>query len=83
MRQLRAAWGARSRTALEKQRLALASYNAGLGSILSAQRNCSEALLWDSIAPCLPAATGAANAKQTIDYVARIARLKAQLDDHR
>jgi hypothetical protein len=46
----------------------------GPGSILSAQAQCSDALLWRDIAPCLPAVTGVANAKQTTDYGMRIGR---------
>jgi len=57
----------------ERHRLAQASYNAGAGNILAAQRRCQGAPLWNQIKSCLAEVTGAQNARQTIDYVDRIA----------
>lgn len=55
------------RSLREKQKLAQASYNAGLGNILKAQRKCNDALLWNDIEPCL-------GYRETRDYVTRIER---------
>jgi soluble lytic murein transglycosylase-like protein len=71
MAQLRRVW-IEDRSLMEKHRLAQASYNAGTGSILDAQRRC-RGRLWTDIAPCLSAVTGPDNAQQTRDYVDRIA----------
>lgn len=65
---MRRAWTAK-RTALERHALGLASYNAGLGNILKAQTRCSGARLWPDVARCLPAITGARNARETTTYV--------------
>jgi soluble lytic murein transglycosylase-like protein len=70
MRKLRGNWG-RGRSVLEKHDLALASYNAGLGSIIKAQKVCADALLWPAIAPCLVHVTGPRNARETTNYVAK------------
>jgi len=67
-------WSGRGRSTFEAHQLGLASYNAGAGSILEAQAQCADARLWPEIAPCLPAVTGAANARQTTDYGMRIGR---------
>jgi membrane-bound lytic murein transglycosylase MltF len=72
MAQLRRVW-ITDRPLMEKHRLAQASYNAGTGHILAAQEQC-RGHLWDDIAPCLAAITGPDNARQTIDYVEKIAR---------
>jgi len=61
------AWTAR-RSATERWRLGLASYNAGLGNILAAQGACGGALGWREIAPCLSAITGR-HAAETLGYV--------------
>jgi membrane-bound lytic murein transglycosylase B len=78
MRQQRDAWTT-DRPIIEKQRLALASFNAGLGSILAAQKLCRGARDWSAIALCLPGVTGAANAKQTTDYVRLIPKWRAKV----
>ena len=65
-----AAWTA-ERPMTERWRLGLASYNAGLGHILKAQRGCAGARDWREISPCLPAVTGR-HAAETTGYVARI-----------
>jgi membrane-bound lytic murein transglycosylase F len=72
MAELRDVWTA-DRSLMEKHRLAQASYNAGTGHILQAQDACHGAKLWGEIAPCLILITGSNNARQTIDYVERIA----------
>lgn len=66
-------WTARPRTAHQRLQLGQASYNAGLGNILAAQRLCSNALTWQEIKRCLPDVTGQHSA-ETIDYVVRIQR---------
>jgi len=78
MATLRRAWKS-PRQEEERQRLAQASYNAGLGNILAAQRRCQGARDWMQIAPCLPAVTGR-HAKETITYVDRIARWRAMIE---
>ena len=70
---LRLAWKAAGRSGLERNDLGLASYNAGLGSIIAAQRACNGARAWDAVAPCLPRVTGE-KAKETTAYVANIRR---------
>lgn len=72
MARLREVWIA-DRPPAERHRLAQASYNAGTGNILAAQALCRGAALWDAIKTCLGDVTGTANARQTIDYVDRIA----------
>ena len=69
----------------ERCRLQLqqAGYNAGLGHIWRAQRLARErgyaARCWDEIKLALPEVTGK-HAQETIDYVARIARLEAMME---
>jgi soluble lytic murein transglycosylase-like protein len=72
-------WQGRGRSLAERHALGLGSYNAGPGSILAAQERCDDAWLWPEIASCLPAITGPANARQTIDYVQGVARLRAMM----
>ena len=52
-------------------RLAAASYNAGFGNILKAQRIALMRPCWTDIGPALPSVTGR-HAKETRGYVARI-----------
>ena len=73
MSKLRRVWR-RDRTALERNTMAQASYNAGVGNILKAQELCGGARLWPAVRECLHFATGRANAEETITYVARIER---------
>jgi soluble lytic murein transglycosylase-like protein len=70
----------RQRTVPEAYDLGLASYNAGAGTILKAQALCQGAHLWGAISPCLSQVSGAANARQTTDYVRRIAAWHALLE---
>lgn len=62
----------RDRANIEKLRLAQASYNAGLGSVLNAQKRCHDALLWRCIEPCL-------GYPETRNYVIKIERWYNQL----
>lgn len=81
MRKLRNSW-TWNRPIEERHYLALASYNAGLGNILKAQKECKENkgryILWEDISKCLPLVTGE-NAKETIQYVIRIQRWEKKL----
>lgn len=77
MAKLRREWRA-PRPALDRQRLAQASYNAGLGNILAAQRLCGGPNLYDEIATCLPSVTGRHSA-ETLAYVRMIAKWRGQM----
>lgn len=57
----------------ERYKLALASYNAGFGNILNAQKECNNARLYQPIIQCLPDITGR-HSKETINYVQHIQR---------
>lgn len=72
-----AAWSA-PRPQIERHYLALASYNAGLGNILAAQRACGNAPVWREIEPCLPQVTGR-HAAETQGYVRLIRRWREEL----
>jgi len=56
----------------DRHSLALASYNAGLGNILSAQVKGGNSLLYSPMAKSLPLVTGKEHSKETTDYVIRI-----------
>ena len=58
----------------EKWRLALASYNAGFGNIINAQKACDNERLWDKIKLCLRSVTGPDHSKETKGYVDRTER---------
>lgn len=62
------------RPPIEKLELGQATYNAGFGNLLDAQKLCRDALLWQQIKKCLPSVTGR-HSKETIDYVDRIRRI--------
>lgn len=72
MARLRASWSA-PRPEGDRHRLALASYNAGLGHILAAQRVCDGAVLYEPIMVCLPQITGP-HASETLSYAPLIYR---------
>lgn len=72
MRRMLRIWTA-DRTRFERLQLAQASYNAGAGHIIAAQKRCGGPPAWREIQRCLPAVTGRHSA-ETITYVARIAR---------
>ncbi len=63
-------WSSR-RTDSDRIRLALASYNAGAGNLIKAQRKCNMAVEYLSIIKCLPMITGK-HAIETMDYIPRI-----------
>jgi membrane-bound lytic murein transglycosylase F len=56
----------------QRRELVLASYNAGLGNILRAQRKANNALTWGEIRVHLKWVTGPKNAGQTNTYVDRV-----------
>lgn len=72
MSRLRLEWAGRNRARIDAHDLGLASYNAGIKSVLDAQRLCSDGLLWAQVAPCMVDVTGAEHARETLGYVARI-----------
>lgn len=78
MAKLQSAWKS-ERPQLERHRLAQASYNAGTGHVVAAQRLCGDARLWDDITPCLPQVTGR-HAAETIGYVRSIAAWKKKME---
>ena len=56
---------------VERWRFMFASYNAGIGNILRAQKIAEHTAVWKSVAERLPQITGE-RAKETTDYVRRI-----------
>ena len=72
MKYLLKLWKA-ERPYVDRIKLALASYNAGAGNILKAQRLCGNKNLYDEIIACLPRVTGR-HSKETIGYVKYIFR---------
>ena len=67
------------RPVFDRMQLTWASYNAGQGSLLRAQRLADGARDFDSIIAKLPDVTGAANAGITQRYCARIASVYGEL----
>ncbi|MCH2276991.1 transglycosylase SLT domain-containing protein [Thalassospira sp.] len=72
MAKLRSQWSA-PRPEYDRHSLALASYNAGLGNLLTAQTLCGGANLYPRIVTCLPEVTGR-HSRETISYVDHIWR---------
>lgn len=72
-------WSGRGRAPAEAYDLGLASYNAGPGTILAAQKRCSDARLWAEILPCLAQVSGPAHAKETTGYVRNIHRWRSMM----
>lgn len=72
MAKLRRFWKAK-RPEFHRHSLAMASYNAGTGNILKAQRICGDARMYNEIVVCLPKVTGR-HSEETITYVNRIWR---------
>jgi membrane-bound lytic murein transglycosylase F len=70
MAKLRRGW-VEDRPEVHRHSLALASYNAGMGNIIKAQRVCGGERLYHKIIVCLPEVTGR-HSKETIGYVNRI-----------
>lgn len=79
MAKLRHVWRA-GRDPIDRQPLAQASYNAGAGSIIKAQRVCGGARAWADIAPCLVEVTGPAHSRETLTYVTRIDRYTRMIE---
>jgi membrane-bound lytic murein transglycosylase MltF len=71
MASLRRQWSS-PRPDSDRQTLAQASYNTGMGNVLRAQKLCRGARRWPEISACLSLVTGR-DAQQTIDYVRLIA----------
>lgn len=71
-------WNA-ERPAIDKYCLALASYNAGTGNLLKAQKLMNGAAAYKTIISGLPTITGKANAKQTSTYVVKILQYYVEL----
>jgi soluble lytic murein transglycosylase-like protein len=67
------------RDASDRQPLAQASYNAGAGNIIKAQKVCGGARLWAGIAPCLGQVTGH-HSRETLTYVERINKYQAMME---
>ena len=71
---------------IERIRFMLASYNAGPGNIIKAQKKAKARSLptdrWQSIVQTLPDVTGD-HAKETINYVARIERYYDELSKNK
>lgn len=74
---LRSEWSA-PRPEADRHSLAMASYNAGLGHLLEAQRRCGGPNLYGQIVACLPAVTGE-HATETKQYTRRIWRFWKQM----
>jgi soluble lytic murein transglycosylase-like protein len=79
MAQLRKVWHDPRRGEADRRRLTQASYNAGTGNIVHAQRLAGGSIDYVAIIAALPQVTGQANAKQTADYVAKIAKWYGEL----
>ena len=77
MRQLWNSWSS-PRPLLDRLFLAFASYNAGLGNILKAQREAGGAVLYEAIIAALHRVTGH-HSRETITYVKRINRWKREM----
>lgn len=75
-------WRGRGRPAIEAYRLGAASYNAGTGNILNAQRACDGARDWADVSPCLVQITGR-HSLETRTYVARIQRWSTEMSTTR
>lgn len=50
---------------MDRYRLGASAYNAGLGIILNAQRDCENAMFWQHLVDCIPY-------RETREYVPRI-----------
>lgn len=64
---------------LERLRFMFASYNAGAGNIIEAQKLAVVKDKWVSVGCCLHAVTGKDNSWETLNYVRRIERAYKQL----
>lgn len=77
MAKLRGQWKAK-RPAIERERLTQASYNAGIGNIVAAQRLCGNPSGYAETVACLPGVTGP-RAAETLGYVKMIALWRARM----
>lgn len=77
MARMRRGWSA-PRPEADRHSLAAASYNAGFGNLLKAQRRCGGANGYGEIIGCLPDVTGR-HSRETITYVRRIWRYYTQM----
>lgn len=73
MARLRRSWSS-PRPEVDRHDLAMASYNAGIGHILNAQRACGGPLLYAPIMACLPQITGPVHSRETLGYAPAIRR---------
>ena len=68
---------------MERLRFMLGAYNCGAGNVIKAQMRADERGLatdkWASIARVLASVTGQNNARETVEYVARIERYYSEL----
>jgi soluble lytic murein transglycosylase-like protein len=78
MARLRKSWSS-PRPWEDRHKLALASYNAGLGNILRSQKACNMPILYDPIMSCLPKITGQ-HAKETLGYAPIIWKFWKQME---
>lgn len=78
MLRLRRNWSSQ-RPEADRHNLAMASYNAGLGHILAAQRACGGPVLYEPIMACLPQITGR-HAAETLGYAPRIRKWFALME---
>lgn len=60
------------RPEIDRHCLAMASYNAGFGNVLKAQKKAGNPALFAEIITALPEVTGAKNSQETTTYVRRI-----------
>lgn len=67
MARLRNGWHS-PRPETDRLQLALASYNAGMGNLIRAQKACGMPVEYPAIAQCLPQITGH-HARETLHYV--------------
>ncbi len=79
MATLKRRWSA-PRPAMDRHYLAQASYNAGFGNLVKAQRLCGGAALYGEIVTCLPQVTGR-HSLETITYVRRIQHWRSAMED--
>ena len=77
MAKLHGVWKA-PRPAADRHSLAMASYNAGAGHLIKAQRLCGGVNAYAEIARCLPRVTGH-HSRETITYVQRIWKYWTQM----
>jgi len=77
MKYLRDNWKFK-RPEIDRYKLSLASYNAGLGNILKSQKLCNEKLLYKEIVICLPDITGHHH-RETLHYVDNIFNIYRKL----